>query len=199
MYQSEITSYPLVIILFFNPKYQVINKNMYLYLIRHGIAVDPDPLVLDSITSDMLRPLTKKGRKKVEQVADKLKKLEIQFDLIMTSPLVRAQQTAKILIDRQISPKLEVNQDLKPSASIQSWLTGWNARTDGVLLSKLALIGHEPHLSEWAELLMFDRVYHQLILKKGGIIGLKFPDQRIEIGMAQLYCLIPPKILLSAA
>ena len=170
---------------------------MYLYLIRHGIAVDPDPFALDSIASDEVRSLTRIGRKKVEQVADKLTKLDLKFDLIMTSPLVRAQQTADILMNRQISPQLEVNQDLKPSARIESWLTAWHARADCDSLSTIALIGHEPNLSEWAELLMFDRVYHQLILKKGGIIGLKFPDRQIEIGTAQLYCLIPPKILLS--
>jgi phosphohistidine phosphatase len=170
---------------------------MYLYLIRHGIAADSDPLALDSIASDELRPLTKIGRKKVEQVADKLTRLDLKFDLIMTSPLVRAQQTADIYMDRQISPKLEVNQDLKPSGSLQSWLTAWHARSTADSFSTLAVIGHEPNLSEWAELLLFDQVYHQLILKKGGIIGLKFPEQRIEISMAQLYCLIPPKILLS--
>jgi phosphohistidine phosphatase len=169
---------------------------MYLYLIRHGIAADSDPLAPDLIASDELRPLTKIGRKKVEQVADKLTRLDLKFDLIMTSPLVRALQTADILMNRQISPQLEVNHDLKPAARIESWLTAWQARSDGDPLSTIALIGHEPNLSEWAELLMFDRVYHQLILKKGGIIGLKFPDQRIEIGTAQLYCLISPKILL---
>ncbi len=169
---------------------------MYLYLIRHGIAVDPDPLALDSIASDEVRSLTRTGRKRVEQVADKLTKLDLRFDLIMTSPLVRAQQTADILMDRQISPLLEVSQDLKPSAPIESWLTAWHARSDCDALATVALIGHEPNLSEWAESLIFDRVYHQLILKKGGIIGLKFPDQQIEIGTAQLYCLIPPKILL---
>jgi phosphohistidine phosphatase len=173
---------------------------MYLYLIRHGIAVDPDPFALDSIADDESRLLTKLGRKKIAQVADRLGKLELTFDSIITSPLIRAKQTADILIDKQIGTKLEISQDLKPMGNIQSWLANWNARSDRDSISTLAIVGHEPNLSEWAELLIFGKivfgqVYHQLILKKGGIIGLKFPDNQIEIGTAQLYCLIPPKYL----
>ena len=166
---------------------------MYLYLIRHGIATDP--LQPDSITSDELRSLTKLGRKKITQVAAKLQKLELTFDLIMTSPLIRARQTADILIDNHISSKLELSLDLKPSGNLADWLLNWDVRSLDTNISQLALVGHEPNLSEWAELLLFGRVYHKLILKKGGIICLKIPTSRIEIGMAQLHCSIPPKYL----
>jgi phosphohistidine phosphatase len=168
---------------------------MYLYLIRHGIAEDPDPLVLDPIVSDESRVLTKLGRKKVAQVADRLKRLDLTFDLIITSPLIRAQQTADILIDKQLSTKLEISEDLKPLGNFPAWLMAWNARSPNTDISTLALIGHEPNLSNWAELSIFGKVYHKLILKKGGMIGLKFPDDRIAIGTAQLHCLIPPKYL----
>jgi len=169
---------------------------MYLYLIRHGIAVDSDPFALDQMANDESRSLTKVGRKKVEQVADRLAKLEITFDLVITSPLVRAQQTADILIDKQISTRLEISEDLKPMGRIESWLMGWNERDPQSSISTIALVGHEPNLSEWAELLMFGKVYHQIILKKGGIISLKFPGNRVAIGMAQLACLISPKYLI---
>jgi phosphohistidine phosphatase len=167
---------------------------MYLYLIRHGIAEDPDPL-LDPIVSDESRVLTKIGRKKVAQVADRLKRLDITFDLIITSPLIRAQQTADILIEKQISPKLEISEDLKPTGNLPAWLMAWNARLPHTNISTLALIGHEPNLSNWAELSIFGKVCHKLVLKKGGMIGLKFPDDQIVIGTAQLHCLIPPKYL----
>ena len=168
---------------------------MYLYLIRHGIAIDPDPLALDQTANDESRSLSKLGRKKVEQVADRLVKLELTFDLIMTSPLVRARQTADILINKQISSSIEVSDDLKPIDNLQSWLNNWNVRPDLSTISTLTLVGHEPNLSEWAELFIFGKVYHQLILKKGGIIGLKFPAGQIAVGMAQLACLIPPRYL----
>jgi phosphohistidine phosphatase len=185
---------------------------MYLYLIRHGIAVDLEPLALDAhslppaiaTAYDESRVLTQLGRKKFAQVADslkerlnqRLKKLELTFDLIITSPLIRARQTADIAIDKQLSSRLEVSEDLKPNGTIQSWLTNWHARSDRTSISTLALVGHEPNLSEWAELFVFGKVYHHLILKKGGIIGLKFADNNLAIGTAQLYCLIPPKILI---
>ena len=167
---------------------------MYLYLIRHGIAEDPDPLVPNSISSDEIRPLTKIGRKKITQVAAKLQKLELTFDLIITSPLVRAHQTAEILINQQLSPNLEVSQDLKPSGNLPAWLTSWNARAMD-RATRLVLVGHEPNLSEWAELFVFGKICHKLILKKGGMIGLKFPDHQVGIEMAQLHCVIPPKYL----
>jgi phosphohistidine phosphatase len=168
---------------------------MYLYLIRHGIAEDPDPLVPNSIASDEIRTLTKTGRKKFTQVAAKLQELELTFDLIITSPLVRARQTAEILIDNQLSSQLELSSDLKPSGNLPSWLTAWNDRSMDTAISTVALVGHEPNLSQWAELLVFGRVCHKLMLKKGGIIGLKCANSQIEIGTAQLHCLIPPKYL----
>jgi phosphohistidine phosphatase len=177
---------------------------MYLYLIRHGIAVKQDPFTLDQMADDEARYLTKLGRKKVIQVAEKLENLELTFELIMTSPLVRARQTAEILIDRQIGARLEVTDDLKPMGNLPKWLHNWNARSDRHDISTLAVVGHEPNLSQWAELLIFGEVYDRFILKKGGIIGLKIPDIGVSasggnglvIGTAQLSCLIPPKYLI---
>jgi phosphohistidine phosphatase len=170
---------------------------MYLYLIRHGIATDPDPFAVDKIASDEQRSLTKVGRKKVAQVADRLIELEVQFDLIITSPLVRARQTADLLLDKQLSSQLEVSQELKPHSNLPAWLVEWETRSiDPTTISQLALVGHEPNLSHWAELLIFGKVCDRLVLKKGGIIGLKFDEDRIAIGTAQLWCLIPPKYLI---
>jgi phosphohistidine phosphatase len=167
---------------------------MYLYLIRHGIAEDPDPL-LDPIMRDESRVLTKLGRKKIAQVANRLQRLDLSFDLIITSPLIRARQTADILIDQQISTKLAISEDLKPAGNLPAWLMNWNDQSPTTDIANLALIGHEPNLSNWAELLIFGKICHKLILKKGGMIGLKFPDNRIVMGTAQLHCLIPPKYL----
>ncbi len=167
---------------------------MYLYLIRHGIATDPDPFAVDKIASDELRSLTKLGRKKVEQVADRLVELDVKFDLIITSPLVRARQTAEILLDKQLSSQLEVSQELKPHGNLPAWLEEWEQRAiDSSPIEHLAVVGHEPNLSQWAELFVFGKVGDRLILKKGGIIGLKFEENCLAIGTAQLYCLLSPK------
>jgi phosphohistidine phosphatase len=166
---------------------------MYLYLIRHGIAEDLALQNLDLIASDEARSLTQIGRQKMAQVAEHIYKSELKFNLIMTSPLVRARQTADILIDARLSNQLEISLDLAPAGNLQYWLTNWESRSPNKSFTTIALVGHEPNLSEWAELLIFGNIYHRLILKKGGIIGLKFPTDKIEIGTAQLYCLIPPK------
>ncbi len=60
------------------------------------------------------RSLTKEGRQKTEKVAQKLVKLGLQFDLIVTSPLVRARQTAEILIKAGLSSQLEESSYLAP-------------------------------------------------------------------------------------
>jgi phosphohistidine phosphatase len=169
---------------------------MYLYLIRHGIAIDLDALAPDSPPDDESRPLTRQGRKKMAQVADRLDEFGLKFDLIMTSPLVRARQTADILMANRLSTQLETSSDLAPAGNLQLWLNGWGARDLNNPVTTLALVGHEPNLSEWAELLIFGESRDRLILKKGGIIGLKFLDDRITIGTAQLYCSIPPKYLI---
>ena len=176
---------------------------MYLYLIRHAIAIpvlggfanDRDPTTADTIANDESRPLTKLGRKKMAQVADRLHESGLKFDLIMTSPLVRARQTADILLESQLGSYLEISPDLAPAGNLPAWLENWGSRSPDRSVNTLAVVGHEPNLSEWAELLIFGKIYHQIILKKGGIIGLKFPDDRMAIGTAQLYCSIPPKFL----
>jgi phosphohistidine phosphatase len=178
---------------------------MYLYLIRHGIAVDLESIAPTDndlsaqsvIDRDALRSLTKVGRKKIAQVADRLSELDVTFDLIVTSPLVRARQTAEILIDKQISSQLEVAEDLNPQGNLPAWLMWWQERVTDRPISTLALVGHEPNLSHWAELLMFGKVVNRLVLKKGGMIGLKFANDRLAIGTAQLACLIPPKYLIN--
>lgn len=170
---------------------------MYLYLIRHGIAVDLDLIGPDLHINDRLRPLTKVGRKRTNKVAKHLSKSGVSFDLVLTSPLIRAEQTAHILIKHQLSPRLLYCEDLAPSGTLSDWLTWWESQSAHTHTSKLALVGHEPNLGEWAELLIFGSVQHKLILKKCGIIGLEFPEGKIAIGNAQLNCLISPKYLIS--
>ena len=65
---------------------------MHIYLFRHGDAVE----LSHEIAEDSFRYLTHQGREKTIDVAKKLKKLHSKFDLILTSPLVRAVQTAEL-------------------------------------------------------------------------------------------------------
>lgn len=159
-----------------------------LYLIRHGLAGQ-----LGDYASDDERPLTDEGKRKTKQVAKRLVELGIKVDLILTSPLVRAHQTADILKDVGLGKSLEV-ADYLATGNIEDWLTwfeGWRSPE-----KSLALVGHEPTLSHWAELLISGSANGNLMLKKAGVIGLTVPVEESPIGQSQLFWLTPPRLLL---
>ncbi|MEG4571563.1 phosphohistidine phosphatase SixA [Microcoleus sp. N3A4] len=164
---------------------------MHLYLIRHGIAAAPEEYDTDSE-----RPLTKEGASKTRKVAQRLYELEIQFDLILTSPLLRAAQTAQILQTVGLSSQIEESPALAPSGDIQNWLEWyqqWPARGS----RSLAVVGHQPDLGRWAETLLWGTTQDALILKKAGTIGLILPETGSPVGRSQMFWLTGPKFLLS--
>ncbi|MCC5652070.1 phosphohistidine phosphatase SixA [Nostoc sp. XA013] len=164
---------------------------MELYLIRHGIAEDKGLGIKDEE-----RSLTKEGRQKTEKVAQKLVKLGLNFDLILTSPLVRARQTADILIGEKLSSKLEESSHLAHDGQISSWLKDWLEPRNYSQDTELALVGHEPDLTNWAEILLWGEVKGSLVLKKAGMIGIKLPETGSPLGRSQMFWLTPPKYLL---
>lgn len=165
---------------------------MELYLIRHGIAAERD-----TCATDEERPLTDKGREKTHQVAKQLRDRKLRFDLILTSPLVRARETADILQEVGLGSQVEEFTSLAPDGDIRtwvSWLEEWRQNT----ASKgcLALVGHQPDLGNWAEMLVWGDAKEKLILKKAGVIGLNLPDTKIPLGHSELFLLTSPKWLL---
>ena len=91
-----------------------------LYLIRHGIAVERE-----NNQDDPARPLTETGEQKTLKVAQRLKAMGINFDLILTSSLLRARQTAEILQKTGLSDKLEAFSSLSPGGNINEWVDWW--------------------------------------------------------------------------
>jgi phosphohistidine phosphatase len=164
---------------------------MELYLIRHGIAEERA-----SDIKDEERVLTKEGRQKTEKVAQKLVKLDLHFNLIVTSPLARARQTAEILITAGLSSQIEESQHLAPDGNIHSWLKDWLEMRNYPQNTQIALVGHEPCLSHWAEILLWGEAKGSLVLKKAGMIGIKLPEIGSPLGRSQMYWLTPPKYLL---
>jgi phosphohistidine phosphatase len=160
-----------------------------LYLIRHGLAGEAG-----SYPNDDERPLTEEGKKKTRQVAKRLSDLDLQFDQMLTSPLVRARQTADILLEVGLSATLDVSNDLA-TGDLHHWLQwfqSWQPGKNG----KLALVGHEPSLSTWAEYLTFGQSKGALQLKKAGIIGISVPDQQDVVGRGVIVWLTPPRFLI---
>jgi phosphohistidine phosphatase len=141
-----------------------------LYILRHGIAVDPGtPGIADDD-----RPLTPKGRKRMREIARGLRRLDLRLDRILTSPLPRASATAEIVADALgARDRLEVADVLRAGAgapAIRDWL---RQRTEG----RLMIVGHDPALTDLIALLVCgggDSPRAQVCeLKKGGIAALR--------------------------
>ena len=163
---------------------------MELYLIRHGIAADKA-----AYDNDEERPLTEEGRKKTRKVAQQIRN-KLHFDLILTSPLLRARETAKILQDIGLSSQVEEFLPLAPDGNIQEWVSWLQQRRQTKNDQSIALVGHQPDLGNWAEVLIWGKAQEKLILKKAGIIGLNLPETETPLNQSQLFLLTSPKWLL---
>lgn len=175
------------------------------YLIRHGIAAAREEGVTDEE-----RQLTPKGVAKTQRIAQRLSDLGLQFDTLLTSPLVRAQQTAKILHAAGLASQLQNYPPLRPDGNLAdwlSWLSQWQFASTNIndsesepfrnpVHTSVALVGHEPNLSQWAQQLVCGHQHSHWTLKKAGIIGLQVPEAARAIGQSQLFWLSPPRLLL---
>ncbi len=160
---------------------------MKLYLIRHGIAAERG-----TYQNDDERPLIPKGVTKTQAVARRWQEIKINFDLILTSPLIRARQTAEIWQTAGLSSHIQEFSPLAPGGEIQQWLE-WCGKNR---YSSLALVGHQPDLGNWAEMLIWGSCQDKLILKKAGMIGLKTPEGQISLGCCEMFLLTGPKWLI---
>lgn len=106
-----------------------------LFIIRHAWAEDAGPGV-----DDHARRLTKKGRRRFEDVARHLRRAGMAVDLVATSPLVRARETADILADVFHAPAPIVVDALAPAADWQT-LVEWTIEQDA---ERVAWVGHMP-------------------------------------------------------
>jgi phosphohistidine phosphatase len=162
-----------------------------LYLIRHGIAADRT-----LFEQDFDRPLTEQGIQKTSAIAQRLAALDFYFDHLLTSPLVRAQQTAELLHAAGLCRTIEAFGALAPGGDVEAlvswWLDGERFKAD----ETIAIVGHEPDLGSWAQWLVWGEVREKLIVKKAGIIGIDVPPEGLACGACDLFWLTPPRLLL---
>jgi phosphohistidine phosphatase len=162
---------------------------MDLYIIRHAIAVDRGT---PEYEDDSLRPLTDKGKKKMRQIAKGLHTLGVDFDLILSSPYVRARETAEILAD-VIETKTDVafSENLIPMGDPDLLIS---EIIEKYSVNSIALVGHEPHLSSLISLLVSDNASLDMTLKKGGVCRLSADDLH-DTRKTTLEWLLTPGIL----
>ncbi len=141
---------------------------MDIVLFRHGIAVEPD----EWKGGDDERPLTPKGAAKTRQAAVGLKALGIEPTHIWASPLVRAQETAKLLREAfKWKGDVRVCEELRPEASPDS-LLGLLSDLPGDVV--VLCVGHEPHLSGAAGLMLCGKPVSGLAFKKAGAACIRY-------------------------
>jgi|SRR5688572_8684344 phosphohistidine phosphatase len=157
-----------------------------LYLIRHGLAADRGPDYPD----DSKRPLTSRGIAALKREAKALNELKIDFDLIITSPLVRTRQTADILAEGLASkPAVTSSDSLAPAgtpAAVMHELAKHHRK------ARIALVGHEPNVGELAARLIGAR--SPIEFKKGAICRIDF-DVLPPKALGQLRWFLPPRVL----
>jgi len=158
-----------------------------LLVIRHGDAGDRDEFAFTG-RPDSERPLTREGRVKMRRAAAGLKGIHSDLDLVATSPLVRATQTAEIVADIYGGVRLTTVEQLAPEHApddLLPWLRGHEPDTT------IAVVGHEPHLGFLVGWLLTGRHESFVELKKGGAVLLEFDDPPAAGGATLLWALPP--------
>jgi phosphohistidine phosphatase len=157
---------------------------MKLLLVRHAIAV---PSGTPGI-ADEERPLTNRGRKRFRKAARGLARIVPPPDLLLTSPLPRAVETAEIAADAwgEVTPTMEpLLAGGQAAALIDTLLAHGESGT-------VALVGHEPGISELLAHLVRGAP-ERLPFRKGGVALVAMDDGRS--GRGRLVWFLPPRVL----
>lgn len=150
---------------------------MQLYFLRHGEADWPG-----WTKPDDERPLTDFGKKEVRQVAKFLNRLKVKPDLIVTSPLPRALQTAEVAAEQLKTKLRQQDEALEPGFGISELRTVLKRHRSKVLM----LVGHEPDFSSVISAL----TGASLKLSKAGVALVDIDPEAQE---GRLLWLFPPK------
>ena len=144
---------------------------MNLYVLRHGLARERNGR---EYANDDERPLTAKGAKRMARQAKGLNALGLSMDVIVTSPLVRAVQTAEIVHGGLRKPgRLVTSGTLRPSehpAALLEDLAAEYSSEDDVMV-----VGHEPYLSGLISVVVTGGHVPVIRVKKGSLCKLVVP------------------------
>jgi phosphohistidine phosphatase len=157
-----------------------------LYFVRHGLAEERG----DAWPDDTKRPLTEEGMSRLRKAVRGLSRIGVAIDVVLTSPLVRARQTADIVAGGLDPRPSIVNVDsLAPAGSYAAVLADLEKHSRKC---RLALVGHEPMMGELAARLVGSR--HPIEFKKGGVCRIDV-ENLPPAGPADLRWMLTPKIL----
>lgn len=156
---------------------------MELYLLRHAHA--GDPAAWDG--PDERRPLSEKGEKQADRLGRFLAGIGFQADAIITSPKVRAAQTAKAVAERLGLP---VGEDRRLAGEVSLGVLDAVLRDAGDP-TKPVIVGHDPDFTELVAILCGAA---RVPMKKGALARIDL-DRPLEPGGGTLRWLVPPDLL----
>ena len=157
-----------------------------LYLIRHAAAE------ASSQVADAERPLTEKGRSRMARTVAGLRKLNIQPEMVLTSPLKRAVETAAIVAAGLGNIRVETLAELAPGIELNTLVAAIRTHLE---LNELALVGHQPTLGQLASFLLAGAPKAcDVALGKGGV-ALLSGDIAEPTARFTLDWLLPPRML----
>src|SRR5215212_2997071 len=162
---------------------------MNLYIVRHAIAVERGA---PGYEDDSQRPLTDEGRKKMKKIVKGIHQLKMELDVILSSPYVRAKDTAVLLANEfEMKDKMALSDNLIPPGNFESLINEIREKYD---VNNLALVGHEPMLSSLISWLVTGNTDMKVTLKKGGVAYLT-TDNLYQDGRATLNWLLTPALM----
>ena len=159
---------------------------MNLLIIRHAIAEYASLNIQDKD-----RPLSPKGRKLFHQFCKQIHFPDLNFELLLTSPLLRSKQTADIFSNYFSIEKTKQVESLIPSANPESFLI----ELSGINLKSAVIVGHQPFLNYFVNLCLSSSDARQFILlKRGGMAFIEFP-LIVKKHSANLKALLDPRYI----
>jgi len=160
-----------------------------LYVMRHGLAVTRGSV---RFSDDAQRPLVPEGKEKMREIAGGLKRMGFEVDWIVTSPLVRAVETAGIIAESLASSvPVDVCDAMRPGGSPEDLLAFLAKRPN---LRRVLVVGHEPDLGELVARLIGAGGHANLAFKKGGCCMISF-DEFPPKSPGQLVWWLTPRLL----
>jgi len=158
-----------------------------LLVVRHAIALDRVDAAIYSV-ADGDRALTPDGIRKMKKAVQGLKLICPKLDVIVSSPWLRARQTAELIAEAYPKAKVVDSELLLPGQPPEMLMKMLDNLSQG---KEVAIVGHEPDLSQWAGWAMTGKQRSLFELKKGGACQLVFEDN-MEAGKASQRWLLTP-------
>jgi phosphohistidine phosphatase len=161
---------------------------MEVFLVRHAIAHERNRT---RWPNDALRPLTSAGIKKFRVAARGLADQLPRGIVVLTSPYVRARETAEILVSALHRARLVESAEIASNEAASKAFDLLRTRKEKAVV----LVGHEPNCSVFLSIALGgERARFKIDFKKGGAACVEFA-KKIEPGQATLRWMLPPRVL----